>query len=320
MRIAVVIAVYNGERFIEKQLASIYNQSRKADEVIICDDGSSDDSVAIISDFITSHHLETDWKLYRNTTNLGYVQNFYYAISLSSAELIFLSDQDDLWREDKIEKMAAVFSTHPEISLLSCNFGVIDENGQPLHGLMIASSSPSEELESVSTDDILYSYRWPGMTMALRRSFFEETSPYYRQLSVPHDLIFALFAAEKGCFFEYKYCGCDHRRHGNNTAGEEHRVKKLLNLRRKYTEMIHYDRMLSELLAADLPLLKGNEKIKAKHEFHQQRMQSIRHRKLLPLLKLYGSYGTIRWKSLICDVWLICFGNHHNHTQVGDKQ
>ena len=320
MRIAVVMAVYNGERFIEKQLASIYNQSRKADEVIICDDGSSDDSMAIISDFITFHHLETDWKLYRNTTNLGYVQNFYYAISLSSAELIFLSDQDDLWREDKIEKMAAVFSTHPGISLLSCNFGVIDENDQPIHGFMIESPSPNEELESVSTDDILYSYRWPGMTMALRRSFFEETSRYYRQLSVPHDLIFALFAAEKGCFFEYKYCGCDHRRHGNNAAGEEHRVKKLLNLKRKHTEMVHYGRMLSELLAADLPLLQGNEKIKAKHEFHQQRMQSIQHRKLLPLLKLYGRYGTIRWKSLICDVWLICFGNDRNHTQVGDKQ
>ncbi len=320
MHIAVVIAVYNGERFIEKQLASIYNQSRKADEVIICDDGSNDDSVAIINDFITSRRLEANWKLYRNATNLGYVQNFYYAISLSSAELIFLSDQDDLWREDKIEKMATVFSTHPEVAVLSCNFGVIDENDQPLHGFMIESSSLSEELESVSTDDILYSYRWPGMTMALRRSFFEETSSYYRQLSVPHDLIFALFAAEKGCFFEYKYCGCDHRRHGNNTAGEEHRIKKLLNLRRKLTEMVHYDRILSELLAADLPLLEGNEKIKAKHAFHQQRMQLIRHRKLLSLLKLYGSYGTIRWKSLICDIWLICFGNDRHHTQTGEKQ
>lgn len=310
MDVAVVVAVYNGEKYIEKQLTSIYQQSRKADEVIICDDGSKDHSVALIEKFISSNDLGKSWKLYCNETNLNYVQNFYHGISLSSADFIFLSDQDDLWEDDKIEKMSAVLFNHPEIDLLSCNFGVIDENDQKIDGFMVETSNQSEQLIKISTGDILRSYRWPGMTMALRRSFFDRTFPSYGGLSVAHDFVFALFAAEEGGFYEYRYLGCYHRRHGNNVAHEEHRVYKLLNLERKISEMKNYNQMLLALLNADLPLTKGNGKIKAKYEFNRERMEHICSRKLISLLKLYRNYDKIRLKSLFCDVWLICFGDY----------
>ena len=101
--ISVAMATFNGEPYIQEQLDSIYNQTRKVDEIIIVDDCSTDSTVRVIEQYILSHK-DIDIKLYKNEENLGYKKNFKKAISLCHGDYVFLSDQDDIWMTDKIEK------------------------------------------------------------------------------------------------------------------------------------------------------------------------------------------------------------------------
>ena len=98
-KISVCIATYNGERYIREQLDSILSQLSLDDEVIISDDGSKDSTIEIISSY-----LDSRIKVFKNNGKHGYVGNFENALNHSSGDFIFLSDQDDIWELQKIEK------------------------------------------------------------------------------------------------------------------------------------------------------------------------------------------------------------------------
>ena len=107
--ISVAMATYNGEVYLRKQLDSILHQSLPVDEIIICDDQSSDGTVDIIQEYIKQYpHIH----LYKNEQNLGYKRNFKKALSLCSKEYIFLCDQDDIWDSDKVKEMVEIGRAH----------------------------------------------------------------------------------------------------------------------------------------------------------------------------------------------------------------
>ena len=82
MKVSVAMAAFNGEKFIEEQLASILSQTRPVDEVIICDDRSSDRTAELAEDFIARKHLQDTWRVEVNTQNVGYASNFIGAVRL----------------------------------------------------------------------------------------------------------------------------------------------------------------------------------------------------------------------------------------------
>ena len=103
MFISVAIATFNGGRFIEEQLNSIIKQTRLPDEIIICDDCSSDSTFEIIKRVQATTNIYI--QIVQNEINLGYTNNFLKAISLTKGDLIFISDQDDVWFDNKISKV-----------------------------------------------------------------------------------------------------------------------------------------------------------------------------------------------------------------------
>ncbi|MCE5174407.1 MAG: glycosyltransferase [Bacteroidales bacterium] len=126
-KISVAMTTYNGCHYILEQLDSIYLQTRKPDEVIICDDRSSDDTIQIINSFIIEHNL-SNWILQINEYNLGWQKNFYKAIGLAKGDIIFFSDQDDIWELNKIEKLSSLMVRYN----LGCLVGgrtIINETG-----------------------------------------------------------------------------------------------------------------------------------------------------------------------------------------------
>ena len=128
MKISVVMTTYNGSKHIEEQLNSILNQTRQPDEVIICDDTSEDDTVNIVRQFITNYRLN-NWNVFINNINLGWKRNFRKAIALASGDIIFFSDQDDIWIAEKIKIMSSLVEKYD----MGCLYGEsekIDENGQ----------------------------------------------------------------------------------------------------------------------------------------------------------------------------------------------
>lgn len=99
--VSIAMCSYNGEKYIATQLDSILNQTYDNIEIIITDDCSSDDTIKIIRRYQKN---DKRIKLYENDVNLGYLKNFEKAISLCSGDYIALADQDDIWKEYKIEK------------------------------------------------------------------------------------------------------------------------------------------------------------------------------------------------------------------------
>src|ERR1019366_197610 len=94
-RISVALCTYNGERFLSQQLASIGKQTRLPDELVVCDDSSTDRTVAIVREFAASVSFPV--RVFENQRNLGSAANFERAIRLCDGDLIALSDQDDIW-------------------------------------------------------------------------------------------------------------------------------------------------------------------------------------------------------------------------------
>ena len=130
MNISVALCTFNGEKYIEKQLDSILNQSIKVNEIIVCDDHSVDTTISILDKY--SLNYPELFKLHKNENNLRSNKNFEKAISLCTGDYIFLSDQDDLWREDKVEKTLNVFSKNPTAEGVFSNATLINDIDQLL--------------------------------------------------------------------------------------------------------------------------------------------------------------------------------------------
>lgn len=98
--LSIAMATYNGEKFLEQQIDSILEQSYQDFELIICDDMSTDNTLNIIDTYINKY---PNIKLYKNTHRLGLVKNFEKVINLCKGKYIALSDQDDIWKKNKLE-------------------------------------------------------------------------------------------------------------------------------------------------------------------------------------------------------------------------
>lgn len=113
LRLSIAMATYNGARFLPQQLDSFAAQDRLPDELVVCDDGSSDGTMDILHAFAATAPFAV--RIERNATNLGFVRNFEKALSLCSGDVIFLSDQDDVWLPAKLARIEAEFLADPAI-------------------------------------------------------------------------------------------------------------------------------------------------------------------------------------------------------------
>lgn len=116
MRISVAMASYNGEKYIKEQLDSFLAQTRLPDELIITDDCSTDGTEQIVKAYAEAAPF--DVVFHRNEKNLGYCGNFNAALMKTTGDLVFLSDQDDVWFPEKIATMVALADDHPEMLVL----------------------------------------------------------------------------------------------------------------------------------------------------------------------------------------------------------
>ena len=311
MTVSIAIALYNGAKFIEKQLDTLRLQTVQPNQVVLCDDGSTDNTVDIVNDYIDRYSLQDKWKLYKNPENLGYASNFYHAMQLCDCDLIYLCDQDDIWREDKIEKMNRVMDENPHISLLMCKGGVIDANGEDLHGLMIEKAKETGSVTQISVEKILHTFQWTGMLMCVRKTFFDERKDIISKISAPHDFVLALSAADCNQFYVYDYIGAFHRRHDNNAANEEHRIMKNLDLKRKIRDIDDYNRYLSNVAYSKIQIQKDNmDMLKQRLIKSEHRKEALLQKSLIKILKVYFSdkEKMLRPVSLLCDIWLVLFG------------
>ncbi len=130
MRISVALATYQGERFLGPQLASIGSQTRRPDELVVCDDGSTDATVRMVSEFARRSPFPVELQIQRQ--RLGPARNFERAIEHCSGELIALSDQDDVWESRKLEMLERAMGRQGDPGLVFSDGEIVDAGARSL--------------------------------------------------------------------------------------------------------------------------------------------------------------------------------------------
>jgi len=307
--ISVCLCTYNGEKYIKQQLDCIRQQIETIDEVIICDDVSSDDTVQVIRNYIAQYHLEDSWKLYVNQENKGYPGNFYYAMGLCRGDIVFLADQDDLWVPEKTRVMNQVMSDNENIQVLSCTMGIVDAQGTQLKGILAPKKSDNGKTEKITMENTLYRDCWAGMTLAYRRTFFERVEKEISTSKLPHDRALWTLAAQSGGFYQVNRILAFHRRHDSNTCKEEHRIGKVMRLHRKIEEIDVYLGYLQEFMKIRLLTSDAKTAIQKKILIMGKRRDNLLAGRIGRVMADYWRYRKdVRLSTVLCDIGIIMTG------------
>ncbi len=175
MKISIALCTYNGEKFLNEQLESFLVQTRLPDELIVGDDRSNDATVRLIEDFAKTSPFSVHLKI--NEKNLGSTKNFEQTILRCSGDLIFLSDQDDVWQNNKIEKIVNVFVENKEVGMVFTNAEIVDENLNSVGQDLWHFTFPNERRNVNLFDNLLRQNVVTGATMAFKSNFCNEFSP-----------------------------------------------------------------------------------------------------------------------------------------------
>ena len=174
-RISIALCTYNGAKFISEQLESIAQQDRIPDELIICDDCSTDNTVALIEDF--ARKVDFTVKLYINDTRLGVTKNYERAIGLCTGNYIALSDQDDVWDQEKLRFLEEKLNKRPEVAAVFSNADIVDESlhsmGYSLWDSLGLTANIQKNIVTSAAPNLLIMRGSfiTGSTMAFRSSF-----------------------------------------------------------------------------------------------------------------------------------------------------
>lgn len=233
--VSIAMCTYNGSAFLLEQLNSLSAQTLKPNEIIISDDASTDDSIAICKAFAEKSNINI--KIFENKSNIGYIKNFEKAISHCTQDIIFLCDQDDIWRSDKIDQIVKVFNSEPEVGLILHNFSKIDDYNRPMinknetYGLKnLTSCQLPDEIMNNSINVFLEPYprAWCGCMMAYRKSFNDLVLPVFPGKGHDDWILKILAPVTELRFTSEKLI--DYRIHGNNTNRRDNKKQNLFYL------------------------------------------------------------------------------------------
>ncbi|TXC88843.1 glycosyltransferase family 2 protein [Paraburkholderia azotifigens] len=231
--ISVCIATYNGEKYIREQLDSILAQLGPDDEVIVCDDRSSDRTLELIEDYRDSRiHV------HRNEKNLGHVRNFEKAISLSRGDYIFLSDQDDVWLPGRVQEMLGHMQRDASVALVASNFDLINDEGVEVGEYRLLGPVKRSRLRQVLA---IFAGKSPyfGCTFLLKRNVLTYCLPIPKDIE-SHDIWIALMASVFGRVVNISGATLKHRIHDRNMTTKSRRALSLV-LKSRY----HFFRSLA---------------------------------------------------------------------------
>lgn len=211
MRISVCMATYNGARFLREQLDSILQQLKHDDEIIIVDDASTDATLEVLADY-----QDTRVRVFPQSQNGGVIKAFNHAIQQSRGDIIFLADQDDIWRGDKVEKVKMFFADHPEVTLVQSNYSVIDSLGNA-----VEQSTLDSRVFRRGVLQNIFQNRYRGCTMAFRRSILEYCMPFPENVPM-HDMWIGIVNDIVGLTALVNEPLVLYRRHGANASPDRH--------------------------------------------------------------------------------------------------
>jgi len=214
--ISVVIATYNGERYLKPQIESILLQTIPPTEIIVVDDASSDGTMAILNAYATN---DSRFRIVINEQNTGYIRSFEKGMQYASCSLIALSDQDDIWMPHKLETLLTQMGGN--IAVYSDSI-LVDENGN-------STGKKMSDIKNQLTyhNCLMYTIgAWaPGHAMLFRKDLVEKCKPF--PTIVTHDFWLGFVAACYGGIAYVNEVLVQYRQHTTNAIGANtHQTKK----------------------------------------------------------------------------------------------
>ncbi len=214
MKMSVAMCTYNGARFLDEQLHSLAAQHRPPDELVVCDDGSIDQTPEIIAEFAARAPFEV--RFFRNEKNLGPVRNFEKAIGLCQGDIITPCDQDDVWFPHKLQSLETIFNRHARVGLVFTALEIGDDVWPPrprslwppragawrenIFGRRYAQVGTHRSFDVLMRHNLV-----TGASMAFRARFRELALPFAPDGILMHDAWIALvIAAVSGVRFDWR--------------------------------------------------------------------------------------------------------------------
>ena len=253
-RVAVVMATFNGAQYLREQLISILQQTRTPDEIIVSDDGSTDQTIKIISDLALEH---PSISILSHSGPPGVAANFNNALLHVSADIVFLSDQDDIWYNNKIEVMLQHFNNNKACYLLLCDADI-----------QFVGSERAEQTKLDYYRDSGTRYFCTGCCMAMRKEILQLALPIPRDL-VFHDVWINELAEAIGVKSVLDIALLRYRRHGIN---ESNHLSSMPTQRWHFYRRVWSRRRKSQL-SSDVTLSLLNELVgRLQENFDNQRI------------------------------------------------
>jgi glycosyltransferase involved in cell wall biosynthesis len=218
--VSVVLCSHNGARYIGEQVASILRQVPQPTELVLGDDASSDETVAIVEQLARAAGVAVVVR--RHDPALGVRANFADALAHASGDLIALSDQDDIWHEGKLAALTAAFDADPGLLLAHSDARLVDAAGEPLGPTLLQAleATPGERAGLERGDafaTLLRRNLVTGATVMIRRRLLDQATPFAS--SWVHDEWLAAIAAATGNLRLLSVALIDYRQHDANQIG-----------------------------------------------------------------------------------------------------
>lgn len=282
-RVSVALASHNGAEFLVQQIDSILDQSRPVDEIVISDDASTDDTMSVAKRCLAT--FTGDIHYLHNDCALGVTRNFEQALRACTGEVIFLTDQDDVWHPDKV---SAVLDAFGDNQMVFTNALLIDSRGEEFSGGVTLFDALG--ISDWERNQCQNGQSWPvlmrrnivtGATTAIKRSLLDAAGEF--PTSWVHDEWLAVVAASRGALGILDECLLDYRQHDANQIG----VSKITNSTRIHRLRTPRTQRNARLLARASDLADRSQAWGAAR--HAEAMQKLAHEKVrsaLPVGKL----------------------------------
>jgi hypothetical protein len=225
--VSVALCTHNGVRFVESQIVSILDQRPPIEQLVLSDDASTDGTVGearrTVEAFLREHpEVSIDFLVLENHRPLGVTANFQQAVEACTADLIALSDQDDVWHPGRLVMAAQLFDKDSRRLLVHTDARLVDEVGEPLGASLLRGIEYSEEerRQEAAGDAFHLLLRRnvvTGATVVFRRDLLSSALPF--PASWVHDEWLAIVAAAIGQVTLLEEETIDYRQHGGNQIG-----------------------------------------------------------------------------------------------------
>ena len=224
-QIDILLATYNGEKYLKQQIDSILSQTYSNFRLIISDDCSTDGTRKILKEYKEKDKRIT---VYFQEKNLGYVKNFEFLLGKVENEIYALSDQDDVWLPEKIEKSIEKMQIE-DSDLVFGDLEIVDENLKTINKSFNDYMHLTRKIKKCNDYNKLYLYNCvTGCTILAKKKFLDKILPIpHNTKHVLHDYWIALITSIYGKISYIEEIYIKYRQHGNNQVGVEKTSYKL---------------------------------------------------------------------------------------------